>query len=195
MNKKDNQQSEILSRLWDGANYQDNLLQSYRNFHLTIQSILIALGAYVSLSTLTIEDDKKLILALFILIAISALAFYSLKVMGNLIRARGEDVNHFQNRIIEHEKALPKDQQILTAFKVYQKNVREQDKKHPELFNFEEYWANFNINEEVRKHLIEKGKGHTRKILDVYLFNAFRTVWIVFYIVIILTIAINNYSF
>ena len=91
--------------------------------------------------------------------------------MRNLINARCGDVDYFHNEIIEHEEILLKDGQVLTAFKVNQKFNRDKVDIH-------EYFANFELTPEIRKQLTEKGKGHTRKLLDKYLFRGFYGVWI-----------------
>ena len=59
-----------LSTLWKGASYQDNLLQSYRGLHLTVQSILIAVGAGLSIATMTFDGLIKILFTYSLLLAI-----------------------------------------------------------------------------------------------------------------------------
>lgn len=165
-----------LASLWQGAHYQDNLLQAYRNFHLTMQSILLAIGAGLSVATLTFNDIIKTSLSYLLLLGISILGVYLIKKMKKLIIARGEDVDYFHNQIIEFERSLPKDQQTMTQFKVYQKFNRDKT-------NISEYFSKFSITDSIRDQLTEKGKGHTRQLLDKKLFNGFGLVWLSFHLV------------
>jgi hypothetical protein len=105
--------------------------------------------------------------------------------MRKLINARAEDVDYFHNQIIEHEKSFPKDEQILTAFKVYQKFNRDRT-------NIAEYFQNFEITDSIRNQLTEKGKGHTRRLLDKYLFFGFFVVWACFHLVTLWTILLQS---
>lgn len=155
-----------LSTLWEGANYQDSLLQSYRSFHLTSQSILIAIGVGLTISIISIDELFKVVLIYILLLLISGMGLFLLFKMKNLISARGEDVDYFHNKIIEQEQELPKMDRVLTAFKVYQKFNREKT-------DIDEYFLNFELSEGVISQLTEKGKGHTRKLLDKHLFNWF----------------------
>ena len=166
----------LLSSYWQGASYQDNLLQSYRNLHLTLQSILIAIGAGLSIAIFTFNTPMNSILSYCLLFVISMLGFYLLLTMRKLINARPEDVDYFHNQIIEFEKTLPKEEQVLTTFKVYQKFHRNKT-------DINQYFKTFELTEDIRMKLTEKSKGHTRKILDTQLFIGFLIVWISFHVV------------
>jgi hypothetical protein len=170
-----------LSTLWKGASYQDNLLQSYRGLHLTVQSILIAVGAGLSIATMTFDGLIKILFTYFLLLAISIFGVYLLKTMQKLIQARGEDVDYFHIQIIEHEKTLTKSEQVLTAFKVYQKFDRNKT-------NINEYFENFELTDSIRNQLTSKGKGHTRQLLDKYLFSGFMIIWVCFHLISIWTV-------
>ncbi|WP_421896041.1 hypothetical protein [Marinoscillum sp.] len=161
---------ERLTQLWKGAAYQDNLLQSYRGFHLTIQSILIAVGTGLSIAVLTFTDLPQVWGSYVILIAITSLGVYLLWSMHGLIKARGVDVDYFHNEIILQEQSLPKKEQVLTAFKVEQKFNRGKVDIH-------EYFESFELTPAICNQLTEKGKGHTRKLLDKYLSWGFYAVW------------------
>ena len=170
-----------LTTLWQGANYQDNLLQAYRSFHLTIQSILIAIGAGLSIATLTIDYNLNKIFSYLLLCVISVLGIYLLLTMRKLINARAEDVDYFHNQIIEFENSCPPDQQVLTSFKIFQKFNRNKT-------NINEYFKIYELTDITRKELTEKGKGHTRQLLDKYLFFGFYIVWISFHFVSLWTV-------
>lgn len=173
-----------ISTLWQGASYQDNLLQSYRNFHLTTQSILIATGVGLTITVLTFDSLAKQLLVYVILLSISLLGIYLLIKMKRLIVARGEDVDYYHNRIIEYEKGLPKEDRVLTAFKVYQKFNRQK-------LSVDEYFQNFDLTEEIIDQLTEKGKGHTRQFLDQNLFVWYSLIWLIFNLTSVLIIVFS----
>ncbi len=169
---------EKLTHLWNGATYQDHLLQSYRGFHLTIQSLLIAVGTGLSIAVIAFADLPRVWAAYIILLVITTLAVYLLWSMQALIKARGIDVDYFHKEIILEEQSLPREQQVLTAFKVEQKFNRGKVDIH-------EYFASFELTPAIRNQLTEKGKGHTRKLLDKYLFWGFYAVWLSLHVVCI----------
>jgi len=165
-----------LESLWQGAQYQESLLQSYRNYHLTTQSILVAIGAGLSVSIFTFERQFDILGMYTLLVVISLLALYLLNKLRKLIRARAEDVDYFHNQIIEVEKNLSKKEKTMTAFKVYQKFNRQK-------VDINEYFEKFELTDNILNQLTEKGKGHTRKVLDTNLFKWFYFVWISFHLV------------
>jgi len=169
-----------LTALWRGASYQDKLLQAYRNFNIATQSLFLLTGAGLTIATLAFGNSDHAWLSYSLLIVITTIGIYFLLKIKKLIESRSEDVNYFQNQIIEYEKSLPRNEQVLTAFKVYQKFGR----THP---NPDEHFLNFLLDDSIRKQLIEKEKGHTRQILDRYLFWAFLLLWISFHLIALLS--------
>lgn len=166
---------EILNYYWQGAAYQDNLLQTYRNFHLTSQSILIAIGAGLAYGVLDSSMPDNLPYIYGLLVVISVLGVYLLVRMRQLILARGQDVDFFHNRIIHLEKSLPKHEQVMTEFKVYQKFHRQQT-------DLNTFFEDFKLSDRTREELTDKGKGHTREFLDTHLFIGFVLVWTSFHV-------------
>lgn len=179
-----------LEMLWQGAFYQDSLLQSYRNYHLFVQSILIATSAGIIIGILSIASLLTSFFAYCLLVVLSGLGIYLLRKMHTLIIKRGEDVDFFHNQILLFEKSFPKENQVMSMFKVYQKFNRYSE-------NLNEYFEKFELTDEIRSQLTEKGKGHTRRILDKNLFIGFYIVWIMFHLVSIadLTLRLFNVSF
>lgn len=165
-----------IESLWQGAQYQDNLLQSYRNYHLTTQSILVAIGSGLSVAIISMEDMIQIVAIYGLQVLITGLGIYLLYKLRNLIRARAEDVDYFHNQIIDLEQDLDKQERTLTAFKVYQKFNRQQT-------NIKEYFSEFDLNDQIISQLTEKGKGHTRKVLDTNLFRWFYLIWISFHVI------------
>ncbi|GAB1418674.1 MAG: hypothetical protein H3C41_11515 [Bacteroidales bacterium] len=170
-----------ISTLWQGANYQDNLLQSYRNFHLTTQSIFIAIGVGLSVSIVSTSEINKQILLYGLLFVISSVGIYLLCKMKKLILARGQDVDYYHDQIIILEKKLSKEDRVLTAFKVYQKFNRQN-------VNTDDFFETFELTDKVVNELTEKGKGHTRRFLDHNLFIWFQLIWLTFHIICLISI-------
>ncbi|MDZ7847384.1 MAG: hypothetical protein U5L96_11770 [Owenweeksia sp.] len=141
-----------LESLWQGAQYQDNLLQAYRSYHLITQSILIAIGSGLSVAIISTGDFTEFLTTYVLLFLITGLGIYLLYKLRKLISARAEDVDYFHNQIIDFEQSLDKQDRTLTAFKVYQKFNRQQT-------NIKEYFSEFDINAEAICQLTEKGKG------------------------------------
>ncbi len=167
-----------ISSLWQAALYQDKLLQSYRSFHFSFQSIFIAIGTCLSIAVLFFDNPLQIWLSYCLLVAICAHAWYLLVAMNKLIKARAEDVDYFHLQIIEYEKTLPKQDQVLTDFKVYQKFGRDQ-------LNITEFTADFKITAAIRNQLIEKRTGHARQLLDDRINLGFQLVWLCIHIVAI----------
>lgn len=167
-----------LSTLWQGASYQDHLLQSYRGFHLTTQSIFLAVGTGLSIAIIAENNIVNQIFTYFLLLLITLLSFYMLRKMRSLIIARGIDVDYYHRLIIKYEESLEKENQVLTDFKVYQKIKREYN-------SFDDYIAHYTTRKIPINELIDKGKGHTRRFLDTGLFIWFYITWIGFHLIAI----------
>lgn len=168
-----------IATLWQGASYQDHLLQSYRLFHFILQSVLLAIGSGLFIAILFFDDTAKASYAYVVLLIVTVLAIYLLMNMSRLIKARAEDVDYYHNQLIESESTLPREEQVLTAFKVYQKFARTKADSTA-------FFLQFQLTSEVRTQLTEKGKGHTRKILDHYLFLAFLMLWTCIHLMLVL---------
>lgn len=160
-----------LTALWQGAQYQDHLLQSYRKLHIILQAALLIIGVMLTIVMLSFENMVRWNFIYCLEVVVTAVALYFLWAMKKLITARSEDVNYYHNQIIAAEQQLPKEQQVLTAFKVYQKFGRKEA-------DVTQHFLNLELNDTLRKQLIEKGKGHTRQVLDRNLFIAFLCLWI-----------------
>jgi hypothetical protein len=161
----------ILDTLWRGASYQDHLLQSYRKYHFILQSALLTIATCLTIAILVFGHMEGTRALYLLLLAFTALGLYLLAAMSRLIKARTADVDYYHNQIIEQESTLPKEEQVLTAFKVFQKFGRGKE-------NASEFFRQFQLTDEVRAQLTEKGKGHTRKVLDRNLSFGFLFLWI-----------------
>ncbi len=170
-----------LSALWKGASYQDNLLQSYRNFNLIVQSAFTVTGAIVAVFILSLEQQLFQWLTYFCLLTISTVSIIVSWRMKALIASRAQDVDYYHNQIIQQEQLLPKEERVLTDFKVYQKFGRDQQKQSGPS-------SDIKIDDALIARLIDKGKGHSRMFLDHQLMYAFYCVWICFHLVGLLSI-------
>ena len=159
-----------LTFLWRGARDQDNLLQAYRNFHFTIQSVFLATASGLLVAVVSFEHGFKANVTYCLVMAITAVGIYSLQAMKKLIATRSSDVNYYHNQILAIEKDLPEQDRVLTAFKVYQKNKKGQNDISKD--------SPLNLTDTERAQLIEKGKGHTRQLLDNYLSYGFYLIWL-----------------
>lgn len=174
-----------LTTLWQGAAYQDNLLQSYRKLSMLLQSVLLLIGTWLFMIMLSFRYGAKAGQAYLVLLAVTLLALYVWYIMKKLIAARCEDVNYYHNQIIEAEQHLPKEQQVLTAFKVYQKYGRKEADPSGHFLQFE-------ITPAIQQQLIEKGKGHTRKLLDRNIPIGILCVWACLHIAILLLVLVKH---
>jgi hypothetical protein len=170
-----------LSTLWQGASYQDHLLQAYRKLHFCLQCAFLLMGSGSCVATIAFKNSSDVILSYGLLIVFTLASLYLLRAMSKLIAARAEDVDYYHQQIIESEKMLPGDEQILTAFKVYQKFGRYEK-------NTSKHFAGFVVDDSIRKQLIEKSKGHARKILDQHVTKIFLVCWIFIHIISIVSI-------
>ena len=165
--------TKCLGYLLEGAELQDNLLQGYRNFHLTLQSIFIAIGTGLSIAILAFKEVIQFALATLILIVLSIISVYILIKMHRIIIERGKDVNFWHRELIKAEQDLPPDRRYFTRFKIHQKLHRADIDHIQKLFLSES-----EISEQDIKLLVDKGLGHTRKILDKWLFVGIGIIWI-----------------
>ena len=155
-----------IQSLWMGASYQDHLLQSYRKIHLLTQAILLLIGVLLTIAIQVFSIESVSYYTYGALVVFSLFGIWFSFKMKKLIAARSEDVDYYHNSIIEAERLLPEQQQVLTNFKVYQK-FRGKGIQHIE------------ITDELRSRLVEKGSGHARKVLDKDITTIFYILWII----------------
>jgi len=168
-----------LTFLWRGAQYQDNLLQAYRSFHFVLQAILLATGAGLSVAVILTDNARMAWSIYLLLVIVTALALRLLFMMRGLILARRDDVNYFHHHLLEVEKEIGSDEQVLTRFKTYQKF-------HKSTKNSETEFSNEPVSQSTQQ-LLEKDKGHTRQLLDTTVSVYFLIVWGLFHAVVALT--------
>jgi len=169
----DDKPIEYLDYLLEGAELNDSLLQAYRNFHLTLQSIFVAIGAGLSLAVLAFDELIQFTLATLILVVLAMISIYILIQMHRIIIARGKDVSFWHRKLIRAEQDLPPDRRYFTQFKINQRLHRADANYIQELFLTER-----KISDEEIDLLIERGLGHTRKILDKWLFIGIGIIWL-----------------
>ena len=173
--------NECLGYIIEGAELTDNLLQSYRNFHLTIQSIFIATGAGLTIAIIAFDEIIQFALATLILILLAIISLYILFKMHGIIIARGKDVNFWHRELIKSEQNLLPKNRYFTKFKIHQKLHRLDKadiKSIQKIFLSDEKIDDENIDENIDS-IIEKGLGHTRKILDRWLFVGIGILWVI----------------
>ncbi|RYD58011.1 MAG: hypothetical protein EOP56_06985 [Sphingobacteriales bacterium] len=155
---------DSIASLWRGASYQDHLLQSYRGFYLTVASISLGIGVGLVVAVHSFAGSYSAYWMYAALCFFSVWGVFFSIVMKRLIAARARDVDYYHNRILQFEKDLPEAAQVLTGFKVYQKFSRNNDTR-------------VEMTDAIRAQLIEKGKGHTRKLLDSQVPMMYHALW------------------
>ncbi len=167
--------SDNITYLMDGASLNDSLLQSYRNFHLTMQSIFLAIGTMLFISIITFKDFLRLTLLFILLLAVFTLSLTILYKMKRIIISRGEDVNFWHRALLKAEQNVPENERYFTMFKIYQQS---RYKKSEERFLKETFLSeNVQIDDEDMDILIDRNLGYTRKILDSWLFTGITIIW------------------
>lgn len=162
----------------NGAIMQDTLLQSYRSFHLILQSIFVAVGAGLSIAILSFEKPIQAYLALVILVAIFVLGIYLLLRMRKIIVERGNDVNYWHRELIKAERSHIPTERFFTRFKIHQQ-ARRKDVQHLEQL----FLSDKEISDSEIDQLIQKGLGHTRRVVDIWLFLGLWTIWLIILVV------------
>lgn len=157
------------------AAWQETLLQSYRSLHVTVQGFLIAASSAVLAVQLTgavqEQSARPLAAALFNVVFTALLAFLfwlqhktAVELKG-VVENRAADINHWHRAIILAENELASSQRAFTYFKMWQ-HARRADVKH--LLPRDQMEEG--ISDAAVDELVEKGLGHTRRVLDVNLF-------------------------
>lgn len=99
--------------LLQAAAWQETLLQAYRSLHVTIQSILLAVGIGLTVASLTVEkypsNSVAIILVAVILTCVFSLHLFSTMKFSEVVSARGNDINWWHKQIIRYEYSYPSD--------------------------------------------------------------------------------------
>ncbi len=166
--------NEQRSFLLAAADWQESLLQNYRSFHCTIQSILLATCSTVfavQLATLATVVNSSTQLPLvhtcYTLTLITLLYFQKRTStdMYGVISSRARDIDYWHKAIILCENQLVAGDRNFTHFKVWQ---RAQRQDVSDLFT--KYMPVEGVTAENAEEILGKGVGHTRRVLDVNLF-------------------------
>ena len=154
------------------AQLNDSLLQSYRQVHLTMQSIFVAIGAGLFIAVVAFDVLIQVVLATFTLIVLASISLFILDKVQKIIIARGEDVNFWHRRLILAEQDLPSEKRHFTEFKIDQQLRRFDVNYLKDIFLTDK-----RIKDDEVYRLVERGLGHTRKVLDKWLFRGVRIIW------------------
>lgn len=168
--------------LIDAIAWQETLLQSYRSLHVTIQSILLAVGVGVAIAALTVAPWPDLsavsLVCAVLLSCLAALQQFSASAFSGVVTARGQDINWWHEQLILAESGLAPDARLFTKFKIHQQCRRRNAQHLEDLFLQARPIA---IDPSV---LIGKGLGHTRRVIDRQLFRSISLIWILLLIVV-----------
>jgi hypothetical protein len=170
--------SETVCYLLDSCSWQENLLQTYRSFHITIQSILLAIGVGLTVTVYSIESfpshAKPVLIFSFLLTAVFILQLFIKSRMKGIIIARGKDINWWHKQIILEENRITPHKRYFTKFKIHQQARRKDINHLEEIFLVS---SKIKLEEDQVELLIGKGLGHTRKVIDNQLFRWIGLVW------------------
>lgn len=172
MNKMEDRNYLLAATTW-----QETLLQAYRSLHVTIQSILLAVGVGLTVASLTISTypsiSPAVLICAFILTCVAGLHLFSTRKFSDVIKARGEDINWWHKEIIRKECDYDPNVRYFTKFKIHQQ-ARRKDVSYLEKTFFK---SNEPLSEKQIEELIGKGLGHTRIVIDQQLFVWIGRIW------------------
>lgn len=159
-------ETEDRNYLLAAAAWQETLLQAYRSLHVTVQSVLLAVGVGLAVASLTISvypsSSPSVLICAFILTCVVGLHLFSVRKFSDVIKARGEDINWWHKQIIRKEHNCDPNVRYFTKFKIHQQ-ARRNDVSHLEK-TFGK--SDESLSEEQIEELIAKGLGHTRIVID-----------------------------
>ncbi len=171
--------SDFLRNAITHAGIQDNLLQTYRTLSISLQSLLLAIGIFL---TVTLLDSNNIEIIRFYLIPIYLIfivAVYISQKFMDVIGHRGKDVSFWHKQIIALAQEVGQSRRYFTKFKVSQKNCRNLNDYLTQLIEPREE----PLNKDEIHDLIGRGMGHTRKVLDRWIPFGIRAIWAVIVIV------------
>lgn len=158
--------------------WQESLLQAYRSLHVTVQSILLALG--VGLFVVPLTDSPKLTLSAILIAVLLLMLFFlhakSSRKFAGVVLARGEDINWWHARLMQCEQNMPSQSRYFTSFKIHQQKQRGENGNLLE----QKYLSdapNSQLTDEDCRSLIGTGLGHTRMVIDQQLFQWIEVIW------------------
>lgn len=156
--------------------WQESLLQSYRSLHVTIQGFLIAASSAVLAVQLTgaiqEQSSRPLAIAIFnsaFTVLLGLLYWLQTRTAIELkavVESRAADINHWHKATMASENELEPAQRAFTFFKLWQ-HAHRADVAHV----LPRYLPEEGISGADIDELIGKGLGHTRRVIDVNLFD------------------------
>ena len=152
--------------------YNDSLLQTYRSFMLMLESVLLAVGTGLCVAVIAIDDLVQSISLAIIIVTLGVLSLYVLRILVNVITARGLDVNHWHRALIRAEQRFPSEVRFFTRFKIYQSQQRSGQRPENDAIPLESV-----LTEEEIHALVSDRLGHTRRIIDRWLPRCIAGVW------------------
>lgn len=161
--------------LLSSAIWQDRLLQGYRQMHLTVHSILLAIGIGLVVVILNAQEGESNVALPAILLALAAGSLVLLRFMRNIVLARGLDVDWWHVELLLAENRLPKSAlRYFRRFKLHQRLRRGRATFLEELCESKE-----DITLEQARNVVGSGRGHTRWVVDeIVLFRGLVAVWL-----------------
>ncbi|MCK6611199.1 MAG: hypothetical protein L6Q78_09165 [Bacteroidia bacterium] len=155
----DNQNTNSLNLHWQAANYQENLLQSYRRlYYMLLSGQLIGACILAGLASMYHDSFHSFSIAI-LLFVLSLFSYFLIKRFQKLIQSRANDVNEAHIQLLLAEQSYPEPERIFTRFKCFQK-------AKGSAIELEKLTSLKPLSQEDIKALIQKEKGHSRMELD-----------------------------
>lgn len=164
------------------SDIQDSLLQSYRQILLAIQSILLAIGAGLTVTFLS-KGELRIIGAVVLVLAI--ISYVAGEWSYEICRQRAGTVSFVHRRIMLTEQQLPSNERTLTLLKLYQQ--RRDPAERLSVLLLQDVGA---VPPEIIRQgvadVVSAGFSHTRIRLDKLILWTFRVTWIALVLVTII---------
>lgn len=158
------------------ADIQDNLLQNYRNFLITIESVLLAVGAVLLTGVFSLNKEQMAVSA-GSLVLLGTFSIWIIRKGQDLVRARGRDVSYWHVRALEFEQDLDPESRLFTGFKLHQKKDR---RGHDEVVDdwFEKFEDGEPLSNKEVHEVVHHGLSHTRNVVDTLIPRGLKVAWI-----------------
>ena len=150
------------------------LLQTYRQIHLTTQSVFLVLGTFLLSQVLGASDLAHALFLEALLVTITVFSNLVMMKFSRVIRQRGEDVDWWYRKIIRLEQDLPPGDRLFTQFKMYQSRDRLEDENLARFLSESEP-----VSSDGVEVLLDADLDQVRRVINTYILRGIRLIWVV----------------
>jgi hypothetical protein len=151
-----------------GIQWNDSLILGYRSFHLTLQSIFIAIGAGMTVASLNSNKLAQSALACLIFVALAIIGVWISFRMHKIIKTRSVAVDAWQRELIKAERGLPREKRRFTQSKIDGRGLA---------------LTVDQIDDDKIGLLVGGEGGYEREILDKWMFIGIRLLWFLLFVI------------